>query len=113
MGQKLDVNENVTCACLCLFYACYAESCDRASAQLLLRRITPRRFYTDSCDIHGCVAEAEGVDDVDVALDSALEAFPEEELVRRDQIVSLMANFKATLARARQAESRVHIPSLL
>ena len=72
-----------------------------------------RRFYTDSCDIHGCIAEAEGVDDVDVALDSALEAFPEEELVRRDQIVSLMANFKAALARARQAESRVRIPSLL
>lgn len=42
-----------------------------------------------------------------MALNSALEAFPEEELVRRDQIVSLMANFKAALARARQAEAKV------
>ena len=44
---------------------------------------------------------------MDVALDSALEAFPEEELVRRDQVFSLMTNFKAALARARQAEDRV------
>ncbi len=44
---------------------------------------------------------------MDVALDSALEAFPEEELVRRDQIVSLMTNFKTALARAKEAETRV------
>lgn len=44
---------------------------------------------------------------MDVALDSALEAFPEEELVRRDQVFSLMTNFKAALTRARQAEDRV------
>ena len=42
-----------------------------------------------------------------MALDTALEAFPEEELVRRDQIISLMANFKTALARAREAETRV------
>lgn len=46
---------------------------------------------------------------MDVALDSALEAFPEEELVRRDQVFSLMTNFKAALARARQAEDRVKL----
>ncbi len=44
---------------------------------------------------------------MDVALDSALEAFPEEELVRRDHIVSLMTNFKTALARAKEAETRV------
>ncbi len=48
---------------------------------------------------------------MDVALDSALEAFPEEELVRRDQIVSLMTNFKTALARAKEAEIRVRKPS--
>ncbi len=63
--------------------------------------------------MHGHVAETEDVDDVDIALDSALEAFPEEELVRRDQIVSLMANFKAALARAREAGSRVRVASFL
>ena len=47
---------------------------------------------------------------MDVALDSALEAFPEEELVRRDQILSLMANFKTALARAKEAETRVRLP---
>ena len=44
---------------------------------------------------------------MDMALDTALEAFPEEELVRRDQIISLMANFKTALAGAREAETRV------
>lgn len=57
----------------------------------------------------GDAAEGE-VDDVDVALDSALEEFPEEELVRRDQILSLMANFKTALARAKEAETRVRQP---
>ncbi len=47
---------------------------------------------------------------MDVALDSALEAFPEEELVQRDQVVSLMTNFKTALARAKEAETRVRQP---
>ncbi len=66
-----------------------------------------------SCLLNGATAGA-GVGDaaevgaeVDMALDTALEAFPEEELVQRDQIISLMANFKAALARAREAETRV------
>ena len=59
--------------------------------------------------LSGMAAEEEA-DDVDVALDSALEAFPEEELVRRDQIVSLMTNFKTALARAKEAEIRVRKP---
>ena len=66
-----------------------------------------------SCSLNGATAgpgaggAAEVGADVDMALDTALEAFPEEELVRRDQIISLMANFKAALTRAREAETRV------
>ena len=60
--------------------------------------------------LSGSAIGEEELNDVDVALDSALEAFPEEELVQRDQVVSLMANFKTALARAKEAETRVRQP---